>query len=94
MKGEHFRLDRQPGLLVAQQLRDQRQIEPVACAGGSVGDLGYQFVAQWTKIGSAERHRREPGKSDPIRAQRFGICRTFVDIMLHVKAPGVANISR
>ena len=39
MKGQHLGLDRHPGLLVAEQLRDQRQIEPLARAGGSVGDL-------------------------------------------------------
>ena len=68
MKGEHFRLNRHSGRLVAQQLGDQRQIEPLACAGGSGGDLRHQLVAQRPKIGPAERHRRQPGKSDPVRA--------------------------
>ena len=45
MEGEHLGLNHQPRLLVAKQLRDQRQIEPIARAGRSVSDLGYQFVA-------------------------------------------------
>ena len=76
MKGQHFRLDRQPRLLVAQKLRDQRQIEPLAGVGRSVGDLRDQFVPQRTKIGAAERHRRQPGESDPVRAQRLGRLRS------------------
>ena len=68
MKGKHFRLDRQSGRLVAKQLRDQRQIEPLACTRRAGGDLRDQLVPQRAKIGAAERHRREPGKSDPVRA--------------------------
>ena len=39
MKGEHFGLYSHSRRLVAQQLGDQRQIEPLAGARGSGGDL-------------------------------------------------------
>jgi hypothetical protein len=91
MKGEHFRLNRDPGLPVAQQLRDQRKIESLACAGRPVGDLRDQLVPQWTKIGAAKRQRREPGKSDPIRARR-ATC-PFGTFKLHGRAPINANHS-
>ena len=68
MEGNHFRLDRQSRLLVAQQLRDQREIEPLAGPGRAARDLRDQFIPQRTQIGAAKRHRREPGKSDSIRA--------------------------
>ena len=68
MKGDHFRLDRQSRLLVAQQLRDQREIESLACPGRAAGDLRNQLIPQRTQIGAVKRHRREPGKSDSIRA--------------------------
>jgi hypothetical protein len=83
MKGQNFRLNGNPDLLVAQELRYQRQIEPLACAGSSAGDLRHQFVPQRTKIGPAKRHRRELGKPDPIRAERFGKSNSFVEIRRH-----------
>ena len=69
MKGEHFGLDRHAGLLVAQKLRDQRQIEALACLRGAVGKLANQLVAQGAQVGPFERHRRQPGKADSIRAR-------------------------
>ena len=44
------------------------EIEPLAGPGRAVGDFRHQLVPQRTQIGAAKRHRREPGKSDPIRA--------------------------
>ncbi len=70
MEGEHLGLDRKPALLFAEQLRDQRQIEPLACAGGAIGDLRDDLIAQWPKVNSLKRHRRQPGKADPIRKGR------------------------
>src|ERR1700736_1813664 len=91
MKGEHFSLDCQPHLLVAQKLRDQRQIEPLAGVGRSAGDLCEQLVPQGTKIGSAKRQRRQPGESDPIGARRLGRCDPPIEIRLHVKSPQMTN---
>src|ERR1019366_9825066 len=87
MKGEHFGLNGNPGLLVAQQLRYQRQIEPLTRASGSAGDLRDQFVPQWTKIGPTKRHRREFGKSDPIRARIANQAGCFGALKLHGKPP-------
>src|ERR1017187_7044559 len=87
MKGEHFGLNGNPGLLVAQQLRYQRQIEPLARASGSAGDLRYQFVPQWTKISPAKCHRREFGKSDPVRARIAKQAGCFCALKLHGKTP-------
>src|ERR1700681_4965474 len=84
MKGEYFRLNRESGLLVTQQLYYQRQIESVARAGCSSGDLRYQFIAQRTKIGAAERHRRKLGESDPVRAQCFGDSDPLLEVRLHL----------
>ena len=84
MKREYFRLHRNSGLPVAQQLRYQRQIETFARAGRTPDDLRYQFVVQRTKIGAAKRHGRKPGESDPIGAQRFRISDRLLNIKLHL----------
>src|SRR6202165_3427096 len=91
MKGEHFSLESPPHLRGAQKLRDQRQIEPLAGVGRSAGDLCEQLVPQGTKIGSAERQRRQSGESDPIGAQRLGRCDPPIEIRLHVKSPQMTN---
>ncbi len=62
MKGEHFRLNGHSRLPVTQQLRDQRQIEPLARVGRAGGKLRNQFVAQWAKIGTFECHRRQSAR--------------------------------
>src|SRR5260370_28680329 len=91
MRGAHIARDCKPHVLIAQQLRDQRQVEPLAGIGRSAGDLRKQFVTQRAKIGSAERHRRQLGESDPIGAKRLGRSDRFVDIRLHSRTPRMAN---
>ena len=83
MKVEHLGLDRDPGRLVAEQLGDQRQIETFPGGGGAVGNFRNQLVAQRTKIGSIERHRRQPGKSDTIGANRLSHSNRLAQIRLH-----------
>ena len=48
MKGENFRLHRHSRLLVAEKLRNQRQIEALAGSCGAVGKPADQLVAQGT----------------------------------------------
>ena len=87
MKGEHFRLNGNSGLFVPQELRDQRQVEPLACSGGAGGKLRNQFVAQGAKICTFEGHRRQSGKSDSLRA---GIARKTgrrTVLNIHGKSP-------
>ena len=59
MGGEYLVLDRKTRRLVAQQLRDQRQIEPLACLGGAVDHLGDQAFAR----ADEDRFRRRPSSS-------------------------------
>jgi hypothetical protein len=40
MRCQDLLLDRETRRLVAEQLRDQRQIEPLACFGAAVDQLG------------------------------------------------------
>ena len=72
MGREDLVLDRETRRLVAQQLRDQRQIEPLARFDGAVDQLGDQGLPQRTKIDSGDRHFGEPGKADTIGAKRPG----------------------
>ncbi len=69
MKGEHFRLNGHSRLPVTEELRDQRQIEPLARPGRAGGKLRNQFVPQRAKIGALERHRRQSGESDAVGAR-------------------------
>ena len=57
------------GLFVAEKLRDQRQIEALAGLRGAVGNPADQLVAQGAQVGAFERHRRQPGKADSVRAR-------------------------
>ena len=71
MRREDLLLDRKTRRLVAEQLRDQRQIEPLACLRGAVDQFGDQAVPQRTKIDAADRHFVSLAR--PIRsAQRAG----------------------
>ena len=69
MRRKDIMLDRKTGLLVAQQLRDQRQIEPLARLDGAVDQLGDQLLPQRAKTDPCHCHFREPGHGRSRSAQ-------------------------
>jgi hypothetical protein len=87
MKGQYLRLDRNPGLLVAQQLRYQREIHPIACAGRSAGDFRDQLIPQRPKIDPVERHPCEPGKSNAIGGHSPHDVVSLIEFGIHASFP-------
>ncbi len=85
MEAEHFRLNGQARRFFAEQLRNQREIEPLARTGRSADHFRNQFVAQRTQIDTVERHRGQFGKSDSVRAERLGF--GLIRIGQHMKTP-------
>ena len=79
MEGQHLGLDGKPGLLLAKQLRNEREVEPLARCRRPVGDLRDDLVAQRAQVGAAERHSRKPGKTYPVGpgiGRRIAACGT------------------
>ena len=93
MKGQHFGLDGHARRLVAQKLRDQRQIERLARAGRAGGDHRHQFLLQRAQIDPAERHRRELGKSDAVRAGTRGKIGAGGTLTLQDRPPSTSSRS-
>ena len=68
MRRQDLILDRETGLLVAEQLRDQRQIEPLARLDGAVDQSGDQRLPQRAKIDPRHLHPGEPRHADAVCA--------------------------
>ncbi len=66
MEGEHLRLDDEPGLLLAHQLGDQRQIQALTRMRRSLRDPRQQLVAQRMQIGALEGLARQLRKADTV----------------------------
>ena len=76
MGGKDLVLDRKSGRFVAQQLRDQRKIEPLTRLDGAGNLLVDQGLPQRMKIDAAGRHPRQPRHADAIRRrlERADLC--------------------
>jgi len=72
VRAEDVVLDGKAGLLVAEQLRDQRQIEPLAGRRGAVKQLVDQRPPHRAKVPAVKRHLGEPGGADAIGAGCIG----------------------
>ena len=72
MRCKYRLLNRKPGLLVAQQLRDQGKIKPLARFNGAVEQPGDQMLPQRAKIFSGLGRFRESGKADALSTGRPG----------------------
>jgi hypothetical protein len=68
MESEHFGLHGHSHRLVAEELRDQRQVEPLARPRVACGHFREQFIAQRPKVGPLEGHCYQPRDADSIRA--------------------------
>ena len=66
MEGEHLGLDRKTRLLVAEKLRNQRQVKPLASLRSAVGNLADELIAERPQIDADERLVRQPRKADTI----------------------------
>ena len=66
MEGEHLRLDDEPGLLLAHELSNQRQIQALSCMRRPLRDPRQQLVAQRVQIDALEGLARQLRKADAI----------------------------
>src|SRR6266481_2170288 len=88
---EYVLLNGEPGLLVAQKLRDQRQVQPLAGRRTAVEQLGSQLPAQRAKITAVERHLRKPGHADAVCAADAAGVGQFERLSLHMAAPPIPS---
>ncbi|MBH5392139.1 hypothetical protein H1B27_38695 [Bradyrhizobium sp. CNPSo 4019] len=72
MKGQHFRLDRKPLILVAQKLGDQGEIQPFARQRDPRRDPRHELVAQRMQIDAFEGLAGQLRKADAVGIVRRG----------------------
>ena len=87
MGQQHLVLDGKAGRLVAEQLGDQRQVEPLARLRTAIEQLRDQLRPDRPKILAVEGHLREPRHADAIGAAGAGSLRQLEGPRVHMTTP-------
>jgi hypothetical protein len=93
MREQDLILNSEASLLVAKQLRDQRQVERLPCIGGAIEQFGDQLAPQRAQILSVKRHLGQLRHADAIRASVACSIGQIEKPSLHVKSPQSACTS-